>query len=45
MMNLVEKFGKSLMKDGKSHKTIESYVGDTFAFVAFIESKGGCDYS
>lgn len=40
MMNLVEKFARYLMEDGKSPKTIESYVGDTGAFVAFLESKG-----
>jgi len=39
MMRLVEKFERYLMEDGKSAKTIESYVGDTSAFVAFLESK------
>jgi|GEM_PF-5015822 len=32
MINLVEKFERYLMDDGKSLKTIESYVGDTSAF-------------
>jgi len=40
MMNLVEKFERYLMEDGKKPKTIESYVGDTAAFVVFLESKG-----
>lgn len=29
-----------LEEDGKSAKTIESYIGDTAAFVAFLEGKG-----
>ena len=37
---LVQKFKIYLEEDGKSIKTIESYVGDTSAFVAFPESKG-----
>lgn len=40
MINLVEKFERYLIEDGKSPNTIESYVGDTSAFVAFLESKG-----
>lgn len=39
MNKLVEKFKKSLEEDGKSIKTIESYIGDTAAFVAFLEDK------
>lgn len=37
---LVQNFKINLEEDGKSPKTIESYVGDTSAFVAFLESKG-----
>lgn len=37
---LVQKFKISLEEDEKSAKTIESYVGDTSAFVAFLESIG-----
>ncbi|MDU4853948.1 MAG: tyrosine-type recombinase/integrase [Clostridioides difficile] len=37
---LVQKFERYLEEDGKSVKTIESYVGDTSAFLAFLESKG-----
>lgn len=37
---LVQKFKIHLEEDGKSAKTVESYVGDTSAFVAFLESKG-----
>ncbi|AGX41809.1 phage integrase N-terminal SAM-like domain-containing protein [Clostridium saccharobutylicum] len=40
MMMIIEEFKTNLIEDGKSPKTIESYVGDTSAFVAFIESKG-----
>ncbi|WP_083585724.1 tyrosine-type recombinase/integrase [Clostridium kluyveri] len=40
MMNLVEKFERYLIEGGKNTKTIESYVGDTAAFVGFLESKG-----
>jgi integrase/recombinase XerD len=36
---LVQKFKIHLEKDGKSAKTVESYVGDTSAFVTFLESK------
>ena len=37
---LVQRFKIHLQEDGKSVKTVESYVGDTSAFVAFLESKG-----
>lgn len=37
---LVQNFKIYLEEDGKSAKTIESYVGDTSAFVALLESKG-----
>lgn len=37
---LVQNFKIHLEEDGKSGKTVESYVGDTSAFVAFLESKG-----
>jgi integrase/recombinase XerD len=36
---LVQNFKVNLEEDGKSIKTVESYVGDTSAFVAFLESK------
>ncbi|WP_243156526.1 phage integrase N-terminal SAM-like domain-containing protein [Clostridium sp. C8-1-8] len=37
---LVKKFKMHLQEDGMSPKTIESYVGDTCAFVTFLEEKG-----
>lgn len=37
---LVQRFKIHLEEDGKSIKTIEIYVGDTSAFVAFLEGKG-----
>lgn len=37
---LVQKFKIHLEEDGKSMKTIGSYVGDTSAFIAFLEAKG-----
>lgn len=37
---LVQRFKIHLEEDGKSPKTIESYVGDTSAFVTFLEEKG-----
>lgn len=40
MSEFVQKFKVHLEEDGKSAKTIGSYVGDTSAFVAFLESKG-----
>jgi integrase/recombinase XerD len=37
---LVQNFKVNLEEDGKSIKTVESYVGDTSAFVAFLQVKG-----
>jgi integrase/recombinase XerD len=37
---LVQKFKINLEEDGKSPKTIESYVGDTSVFIEAVESKG-----
>lgn len=37
---LVQKFKIHLEEDGESVKIIESYVGDTSAFVTFLEGKG-----
>lgn len=37
---LIQRFKIHLEEDGKSPKTIESYVGDTCAFVTFLEEKG-----
>jgi integrase/recombinase XerD len=37
---LIQRFKKHLEEDGKSVKTVESYVGDTSAFVTFLEGKG-----
>lgn len=37
---LVQKFKIYVGEDGKSVKTVESYIGDTSAFVDFLESKG-----
>ncbi|NRT73833.1 tyrosine-type recombinase/integrase [Clostridium beijerinckii] len=36
---LVQRFKIHLEEDGKSPKTIESYVGDTAASIAFLEGK------
>jgi hypothetical protein len=36
----IEEFENMLIADGKSAKTIESYVGDVVGFVAWLESKG-----
>ncbi|MDP4147416.1 MAG: phage integrase N-terminal SAM-like domain-containing protein [Bacillota bacterium] len=38
--DLVKKFKTHLEEDGKSDKTVESYVGDTSVFVTFLEGKG-----
>ena len=38
--DFVEKFKKYLNEDGKSPKTIESYVGDIAGFVAYIQNMG-----
>ena len=40
MNEIVENFEISLIEDGKSSKTIESYVGDIKAFKEFLVSKG-----
>lgn len=40
MCQVIEDFKISLIEDGKSAKTIESYVGDIKAFKEFLESKG-----
>lgn len=37
---LIQRFKKHLEEDGKSAKTVESYIGDTSAFVVFLEEKG-----
>jgi integrase/recombinase XerD len=38
--DFVEKFRRHLKEDGKSQKTIESYVGDIAGFVAYMENMG-----
>lgn len=40
MRQLIEDFKMSLIEDGKSPKTIESYVGDIKAFKEFLTAKG-----
>lgn len=40
MCQLIEDFKISLIEDGKSAKTIESYVGDIKAFKEFLGTKG-----
>lgn len=40
MNEIVESFKISLIEDGKSSKTIESYMGDVKAFIEFLGSKG-----
>ncbi|MPM24943.1 hypothetical protein SDC9_71432 [bioreactor metagenome] len=40
MLQLIEDFKMSLIEDGKSPKTIESYVGDIKAFKEFLTAKG-----
>ncbi|WP_242976435.1 site-specific integrase [Clostridium sp. CT7] len=40
MWQLIEDFKMSLIEDGKSAKTIESYVGDIKAFKEFLKAKG-----
>ncbi|WP_083585681.1 phage integrase N-terminal SAM-like domain-containing protein [Clostridium kluyveri] len=37
---MVQRFKIHLEEYGKSVKTIESYIGDTSAFVAFLASRG-----
>ena len=39
MCQMIEDFKISLIEDGKSLKTIESYVGDIKAFKEFLEIK------
>ncbi len=39
MNEIVESFKISLIEDGKSSKTIESYMGDVKAFIEFLGSK------
>jgi len=39
-INYVEKFKRYLKEDGKSPKTIESYVGDITGFVVYLKSMG-----
>ena len=38
--DFVEKFKRYLKEDGKSPKTIESYVGDMYGFVFYIQNMG-----
>jgi integrase/recombinase XerD len=38
--DFVEKFNRYLSEDGKSPKTIESYVGDIAGFVVYLENMG-----
>lgn len=40
MNEIVESFKRSLIEDGKSPKTIESYIGDIKAFIEFLGDKG-----
>ena len=40
MCKIIEDFKISLVEDGKSPKTIESYVGNIKAFIEFLGSKG-----
>ena len=40
MCKVIEDFKISLIEDGKSPKTIESYVGDIKAFIEFLGDKG-----
>lgn len=40
VIDFVEKFKRYLKEDGKSPKTIESYVGDIGGFVAYIQNMG-----
>lgn len=39
MCKIIEDFKISLIEDGKSPKTIESYVGDIRAFIVFLTTK------
>lgn len=40
MCQIIEDFKISLIEDGKSPKTIESYVGDIKAFIEFLGTRG-----
>lgn len=40
MCKVIEDFKMNLIEDGKSAKTIESYIGDIKAFIEFLASKG-----
>jgi integrase/recombinase XerD len=40
MCKVIEDFKTSLIEDGKSPKTIESYAGDIKAFIEFLRTKG-----
>ncbi|WP_300385493.1 phage integrase N-terminal SAM-like domain-containing protein [Clostridium sp.] len=40
MCKVIDDFKISLIEDGKSTKTIESYVGEIKAFIEFIGDKG-----
>jgi len=40
MCKVIEDFKISLIEDGKSAKTIESYIGDIRGFIEFLVSKG-----
>ncbi|WP_253206015.1 tyrosine-type recombinase/integrase [Clostridium estertheticum] len=40
MCKIIEDFKISLIEDGKSPKTIESYVGDIKASIEFLSTKG-----
>ncbi|MHB8984282.1 MAG: site-specific integrase [Carboxydocellales bacterium] len=37
---MVAAFGRHLQEDGKSAKTMESYVGDVTGFLAYLDTKG-----
>jgi len=40
MCKIIQDFKRSLIEDGKSPKTIESYIGDIKVFKEFLGSKG-----
>ena len=40
MCKVIEDFKISLIEDGKSPKTVESYIGDIKTFIEFLEDKG-----
>lgn len=37
---VVNEFARHLVEDGKSPKTIESYVGDVIGFIRYLEDTG-----